>query len=93
MVTKICQVFHSSRTRWGWAVIEGGETLSRHQYQKQAEAAATAACRKAWLTGDLAQAVLHKKDGTIRTKRTYGKAPQPHPAGDSLQPVFHTSPY
>jgi hypothetical protein len=79
MVTKKRQVSHSSRTRWGWAVVEGGETLSRHRYQKEAESAATAASRRAWLKGGLAQAVLHKKDGTIRKQRIYGKDSGQHP--------------
>jgi hypothetical protein len=73
------KVFHSSLTKSGWAVTEGGETVSRHANQKQSEAAATAAGREAFGGGGLGQAVLHKSDGTIREERTYGKDPARHP--------------
>ena len=79
MATNRRQIFHSTRTRLGWAVREGGETLSRHRTQKEAESAARAASRDAWLSGGLAQAVLHKKDGTIREEHTYGRDPHSSP--------------
>jgi hypothetical protein len=69
-------VFHSSLTKTGWVVREGGETVSRNSNQKANEAAAIAAGRKAYQAGGLGQAVLHKKDGTIREERTYGKDPE-----------------
>jgi hypothetical protein len=72
-------VFHSSLTKNGWVVIEGGETISRNSNQKANEAAAIAAGRKAYRDGGLGQAVLHKSDGTIREERTYGKDPERHP--------------
>ena len=56
-------VFHSSLTKDGWVVREGGETLSRHTNQKGAETAARKAGRKAQAAGGLGQAVLHKKMG------------------------------
>jgi len=72
-------VFHSSLTKQGWAVTEGGETVSRHRNQKEAETAARNAGRKAYSEGGLGQAVLHKSDGTIREERTYGKDPERTP--------------
>ena len=73
------KVFHSSLTNSGWAVTEGGETVSRHSNQKANEAAAVAAGRKAHEDGGLGQAVLHKSDGSIREERTYGKDPEKTP--------------
>ena len=73
------KVFHSSLTKSGWAVTEGGKTVSKHDNQKQAEAAAIAAGRKAYEDGGLGQAVLHKSDGVIREERTYGKDPEKSP--------------
>lgn len=72
-------VFHSSLTKTGWVVTEGGETVSRHGNQKDAETAARKAGRKAHAKGGLGQAVLHKRDGTIREERTYGKDPERTP--------------
>jgi len=72
-------VFHSSLTKTGWVVREGGETVSRHRSQKESEAAAIAGGRKANRDGGLGQAVLHKSDGTIREERTYGKDPERTP--------------
>jgi len=72
-------VFHSSLTKQGWAVTEGGETVSRHRNQKEAETATRNAGRKAYSEGGLGQAVLHKSDGTIREERTYGKDPERTP--------------
>jgi hypothetical protein len=69
------QIFHSSRTKSGWEVREGGETLSRHPNQQQCEEAAIAAAKKFYDDGGLAQAVLHQSDGTIREERTYGEDP------------------
>lgn len=81
MKTTRREVFHSSLTRLGWVVKEGGETLSRHRSQKEAELAARLACRKAYLSGGLAQAVFHKSDGSIREERSYGRAPKHGSAG------------
>ena len=67
------KVFHSSMTKNGWVVTEGGETVSRHSNQKANEAAAIEAGRKAHKDGGLGQAVLHKANGEIREERTYGK--------------------
>ena len=72
-------VFHSSLTRNGWVVTEGGETVSRNSNQKANEAAAIAAGRKAYQVGGLGQAVLHKSDGSIREERSYGKDPERTP--------------
>ena len=69
-------VFHSSLTKTGWVVTEGGETVSRHTNQRGAETAARIAGRRALDDGGLGQAVLHKSDGTIREERTYGKDPE-----------------
>ena len=73
------EVFHSSLTKMGWVVREGGETLSRHRSQRDAEQAARLAGRKAHLQGSLAQAVFHKKDGSIREARIYGRDPEHRP--------------
>jgi hypothetical protein len=73
------KVFHSSLTKKGWVVTEGGETISRNSNQKANEAAAIAAGRKAYEGGGLGQAVLHKSDGSIREERTYGKDPERTP--------------
>jgi hypothetical protein len=73
------QVFNSSLSKKGWIVTNGGKTQSTHETQKKAEAAAIAAAKKVYDAGGLAQAVLHKSDGTIREERTYGKDPERHP--------------
>jgi hypothetical protein len=73
------QVFNSSLSKKGWIMTRGGKTVSNHQSQKEAEAAAIAAARKVHEGGGLAQAVLHKSDGTIREERTYGKDPEKYP--------------
>jgi hypothetical protein len=62
------KVFHSSMTKTGWVVTEGGETVSRNGDQKANEAAAIAAGQKANQDGSLGQVVLHKNDGTIRER-------------------------
>ena len=73
MTTKKIEVFHSSLTKMGWVVREGGETISLHRNQKEAEMAARLAGRKAYLNGSIAQAVFHKVDGSVRERRTYGR--------------------
>jgi Uncharacterized protein conserved in bacteria (DUF2188) len=72
-------VFHSSLTKRGWIVTEGGEIVARNSNQKANEAAAIAAGRKAYERGGLGQAVLHKSNGQIREERTYGKDPERTP--------------
>ncbi|MGY5810222.1 DUF2188 domain-containing protein [Rhizobium sp. LEGMi198b] len=69
------EVFHSSPSKEGLKVTSGGKTVSTHKSQAEAESAATAAGRAAHNKGALAQAVLHKGDGTIREERTYGDDP------------------
>jgi len=73
------KVFHSSLTKNGWVVTEGGETVSRNSNQKANEAAAVAAGRKVHKDGGLAQVVMHKATGVIREERTYGKDPERTP--------------
>jgi len=58
--------------RAGWVVREGGETLSLHRNQKEAEKAARLAGREAHLHGGIGQAVFHRRDGSIRAARWYG---------------------
>ena len=70
---QIRHIFHSTLTRNGWEVREGGETLSRHPDQQQCEAAAVDAARQIVDEGGLAQAVLHESDGTIRQESTFGR--------------------
>jgi hypothetical protein len=72
-------VFHSSLTKTGWVVTEGGEIKSRHSNQQANEGAAIAAGRKAFDSGGLGQAVLHKSTGEIRDERTFGKDPETTP--------------
>jgi Uncharacterized protein conserved in bacteria (DUF2188) len=79
MTTRKREVFHSSLTKMGWVVREGGETISQHRNQKEAEMAARLCGRKAYLDGGLGQAVFHKIDGTIREERTYGRDPERRP--------------
>ena len=80
MTTTRREVFHSTLTRLGWVVREGGETLSRHRNQKEAETAACLASRKAVLSGAIAEAVFHKVDGTVRARRSYGHNGAQRPA-------------
>jgi|EndMetStandDraft_2_1072991.scaffolds.fasta_scaffold439955_1 hypothetical protein len=47
------KVFHSSLTKTGWIVTEGGEMVSKNSSQKVNEAAAIAAGRKAYEDGGL----------------------------------------
>lgn len=70
------QVFHSVPKNDAWAVVQSGKTVSNHNTQKAAEAAAIRAGHKAENAGGLGQAVLHKSDGTIREERTYGADPR-----------------
>ena len=68
---QICHVFHSTLTRNGWEVREGGETVSCHSNQPECEAAAVASALQVNDKGGLAQAVLHESDGTIRQQRSF----------------------
>ena len=72
-------VFNSSLSRDGWMMTSGGTQLSNHETQKESEAAAIAAAKKAYKDGGLGQAVLHKANGEIREERTYGKDPERTP--------------
>ena len=63
-------VFHSSRAESGWIVTEDGEVISRHGRQKEAEAAAAAAGRKAQRNGGIARVILHRQDGSVRQERS-----------------------
>ena len=72
-------VFNSSLTKDGWMVTTGGEPVSNHETQKEAEAAAIAAAKNVYKDGGLGQAVLHKANGMIRQERTYGKDPERTP--------------
>lgn len=64
-----CHIFHSTLTRRGWEVREGGETVSRHPNQEECEAAAVASARQVNEEGGLARAVLHESDGAIHHQR------------------------
>ena len=66
-------IFHSTRTRKGWIVREGGEPISYHPNQKDCERAAIAAARRDWEErGLFTRVILHKRDGTVRMARSYG---------------------
>ncbi|MDB5412584.1 MAG: hypothetical protein JWR10_919 [Rubritepida sp.] len=60
----------------GWITQSEGRTLKKHDTQKESEADAIARGHGAEETGGKGQAVLHKKDGTIREERTYGDDPK-----------------
>lgn len=79
------QVFNSSFSKKGWIVTRSGKTISSHNSQREAEAAAVVAARKVPDGGGLAQAVLHKTDGTLREERTYGKDRHGRPNNRSVQ--------
>jgi hypothetical protein len=74
-------VFHSvpSKSGSGWDVKKGGEVVSHHRRQETSERAAVRAGNKVLDGGGRAQAVLHKRDGTIREERTYGADPKRSP--------------
>ena len=69
-------VYHSVPSKGGWKVEQSGQTLSNHDTQKAAEAAAIARGHADRAQGQNSQAVLHKSDGTIREERTYGDDPR-----------------
>lgn len=73
------EVFQSVMTRDGWQVKQRGEVPSGHDTQADCEADAVRRARAVQKRGGLAQAVLHKSDGTIREERTYGKDPERTP--------------
>jgi hypothetical protein len=74
------RIFHSILTKNdGWVVKAEGEILSRHGSQEESEAAAIVHGHRVYEAGGLAQAVLHKSDGTIREERTYGGDPERTP--------------
>jgi hypothetical protein len=73
------KVYHSSPSKDGWKVTQGGKTLSNHRTQQTSEKAAIVQGRRAYNQGGLGQAVLHKSDGEIREERTYGKDPEKTP--------------
>jgi U3 small nucleolar ribonucleoprotein component len=74
------EVYHSTHTdKDGWHVLMNGKIVSKHELQAQAELDARVRARAAYKRGRLGQAVLHKKNGTIRTEHTYGKDPERHP--------------
>jgi len=70
------KVYHSVATKDGWAIKDGGKVVATHPTQKRNEAAAIKLGRKFEKTGGLAQAILHKQNGTIREERTYGRDPR-----------------
>ena len=67
-------VLHSVPSKDAWKVNK--KTVSIHKSQKDAENAAKTLSRNTLLKGGLGQAVLHKKDGSIREERTYGADPR-----------------
>jgi hypothetical protein len=81
-------IFHSTLTRRGWEVREGGESLSQHRNQKECERAAIAAARRDCRQGVLAEAVLHKRDGSVRAQRTFATTMPGGQAGGQ-EPLAH----
>ena len=65
--------FHSLFTQEGWRVTQSGQTVSSHKTQKEAERATVFAGRAILGAGGLGRAVLHKKDGSVREERNYGR--------------------
>ncbi|MET0506078.1 MAG: DUF2188 domain-containing protein [Luteibacter sp.] len=72
-------VFHSVPSKDAWKVTLNKKTVSNHETQKDAENAAKTLGRNTEMNGGLGQAVLHKKDGSIREERTYGADPRKTP--------------
>jgi uncharacterized protein DUF2188 len=70
-------IFHSTKTRSGWVVREGGETLSSHVDQRKCERAAIEAARRDAEYGGQARAILHQPDGTVRREWNFGADPKP----------------
>ena len=74
------KIFHSLLTKEdSWVVKSEGKVVSKHGSQEESEAAAIVHGNRVHKAGGLAQAVLHKPDGTIREERTYGKEPERTP--------------
>jgi hypothetical protein len=74
------KVFHSTHTAQdGWHVTLEGKTVAKHPTQQQSHDDARERARKIYEGGGLAQAVLHKENGTIQTEHTYGKDPRRTP--------------
>lgn len=75
------EVFHSTPNPNGpgWVVQQSGEVVSKHRRQETSERAAVKAGNAAEKDGGLGQAVLHRRDGTIREERTYGADPKQTP--------------
>jgi hypothetical protein len=69
-------IFHSTRTRSGWIVREGGEVLSSHIDQRNCEQAAIEAARRDAANGWQARAILHKPDGTVHGEWNFGISSQ-----------------
>lgn len=72
-------VFHStySKKEDAWHNKEAGKgVVSTHGTQKDSEAAAIRSAKAAEKAGGKGQAVLHKKDHTIREERTFGGDPE-----------------
>jgi hypothetical protein len=72
------QVFRAvpDRKSGKWRVTSGAKTVSSHATQVKAWDAAKKAGRQALKSGGLGQAVLHGRDGVIRTEHTYGGDPR-----------------
>jgi hypothetical protein len=85
MPTQRQHIFHSTLTRQGWEVREGGEPISRHRNQRECESAAIEAARQDCLQGLLTKAILHEQDGTVRAALTFDEpaAEQAPPAAGS----------
>ena len=70
------KVYHAVPNKGAWAVKQSGATVSNHTKQATAEAAAIKLAKAAEKAGGSGQAVLHKKDGVIKSERTYGGDPK-----------------
>ena len=64
--------FHVVRSESGWSVRKGGNKLSSHRTQKNAEMSAIQKARRT-----RSEVVVHGRDGKFREKNSYGNDPYP----------------
>ena len=78
---QICHIFHSTLTRYGWEVREGGETVSRHPNQQACEAAAIACARQVNDEGGLAASGPARQRRHCPPAKILRRAWEPIPGG------------
>jgi uncharacterized protein DUF2188 len=58
----------------GWANVQGGQSISTHRTKDAATKAGQRVAKK-----EEVEHVIHKKDGTIQEKNSYGNDPRSRP--------------